>query len=349
MTENLPDLVESETQLDELLSRPQEQTIQALSKCEGDLMILGAGGKIGPSLARMAVRAFAAAGKNAKVYGVSRFSDSRVRRDLESVGVKTVACDLLDVNQVASLPRVSNIIFLTGRKFGARGTEARTWATNTAVPLVLVPLLKEAKRVVVFSTGCVYPLVDVKSCGCSDKDPVGPVGEYAWSCLGRERIFEFVCEQWRVPTLFFRLNYAQALRYGVLTDLAADIAAGRSISLKVPAVNIIWQGDMNNWALRSLELAATPAEVLNVSGVEKLSVRELAEKLAAAMQKDLLLNEDEGEVAYLTDARRANQLFGPAQVDVETMVRWTAHWVKSGMPRLNTTTHFQVTDGQFLD
>ncbi|MGC8740990.1 MAG: NAD-dependent epimerase/dehydratase family protein [Candidatus Sumerlaeaceae bacterium] len=346
---DLPTIVESEAQLEELLSRPHEETIAALSRCTGDLMILGVGGKVGPSLARMAVRAFAAAGKNAKVFGVSRFSDVELRRDLQLAGVHPIPCDLLNFREVEQLPKVPYVIFLAGRKFGGRGTEPLTWATNTAVPLCLAPLLAEAERLVAFSTGCVYPLVPVHSSGCSEEHSVGPVGEYAWSCLGRERIFEYLCEHWHAPTVLIRLNYAHALRYGVLTDIASDIAAGRRVSLRVPAVNIIWQGDMNNWTLRSIALAEVPARKLNVSGLRKLWVREVALSLAAQMGKDVHFADDEGKVAYLTDARRAHEIFGHPQVDEETMIRWTAHWVGHGMPLLGRPTHFQVTDGQFLD
>jgi len=345
---SFPPIVQSEEELDELLSRPTARTIETVGRFEGDILVLGVAGKIGPSLARMAVRAVRAAGKSARVIGVARFSEARVRQQLESCGVETIACDLLDAAAPARVPRAANVLYLVGRKFGAAGTEGATWATNTALPLALAEVLREAQRIVAFSTGCVYPLVSVHSDGSREEEPCAPVGEYGWSSLGRERIFEYLCQQYRVATLLYRLNYAQALRYGVLTDLAVTVARDLPVSLKVPAVNIIWQGDANNWALQCLAQTRVPAAVLNITGPEKLWVKDIAAAMAECFGKPAHFEGEPGPVAYLSDARQARELFGAPQVSPEMMIRWTAEWVKGGMPLLGKPTHFDVTDGQFL-
>lgn len=345
----LSDPPRDEETLEEMLSRPTPETVEAMGQLEGDVVLLGVSGKIGPSLARMVVRASEAAGKRRRVIGVARFSEGELRKQLEAWGVETIACDLLDVGQVWKIPTAANVIFLAGRKFGRAGTEPLTWATNTASPLLVRGILRGARRLVAFSTGCVYPLVGVDSAGSRESDPPEPVGEYAWSCLGRERMFEFICEQDGIPTLLLRLNYSHALRYGVMTDIAVAIKRGEEVDVTVEAFNALWQGDVNNWTLRSLVYAAIPAAKLNLAGPEKLWVREVATEMARQLGREVKWKGVPSGVAYLSDARRAMELFGPPSLSAEWVMRATIEWVRLGLPVLGKPTHFQVTDGQFLD
>ncbi len=346
---NIPQTICSEAELDELLSRPTPATIEVVSRLDGDFLILGVGGKMGPSLARMLARALEACGRKAQVYGVGRFSDRDLPAQLASWRVSSVACDLVDPDAVRTLPTAANVFYLVGRKFGQLGTEPSTWAINTALPLHLASLFREAQRIVAFSTGCVYPLVPVDSAGSNENDPLCAVGEYGWSAVGRERVFQFLCDTFRIPTLLYRLNYAQALRYGVLTDIAVAIQREQPVSLRVPAVNIIWQGDANNYAIRCLEEASVPAKVLNITGREKLLIRDVAHQMGKLLGISPQFEEPEGRVAYLSDASLALRRFGAPQVSPAQMIQWTAEWVKRNLPILDKPTHYDVTDGQFLD
>ncbi len=343
-----PDELSTEHELEELLSEPTPETVEMFRRLSGDLMILGASGKMGLSLARMAAKAARRAGNPMRVIAVARFSEPQARTLLENDGIETIAADLLDYEQVLRLPRAKYVLYLVGRKFGSAGTETLTWATNAIVPAYLLEACRGA-YVVAFSTGCVYPLVPVQSQGCSEQDPVGPVGEYAWSCLARERVFEFLSTRYDTPVLLYRLNYANAVRYGVLTDLATTIARGEPVDLSVEAVNLIWQGDANNFALRCLEFAKVPPEILNITGPEKWWIRDLAMEIGRLMNKPVTFCGSPTGVAYLSDASRACELFGAPRVPIQVVTRWTARWVASGKPILGKPTHFQVTDGQFLD
>ncbi len=339
---------QTEDQLEELLSRPSSATVEMMRRLKGDILVLGAGGKMGPTLCMVAVRACQEAGVTKTVTAVSRYSDPEARQRLESHGVRTISCDLADADAVAELPDALNVIYMAGRKFGEVGSEAQTWIMNVVVP-ANVAKKYASSRVVCFSTGCVYALLPPEHSGSTELDPPAPVGEYASSCMGRERVFEHYSTTHGTKVLLYRLNYAIDLRYGVLNDIATRIVAGEPVDTNVPYVNVLWQGDANNRALLCLEHAASPPRALNVTGSEKLSVEWLARELARRMGRAVTFTGDAGQKAYLSDARESMALFGQPEVSIETMLDWTADWVLRGGKMLNKPTHFQVSDGQFLD
>ncbi|MCX7019491.1 MAG: NAD-dependent epimerase/dehydratase family protein [Candidatus Sumerlaeota bacterium] len=349
LTGHFPDEITTEAELEDLLSAPESATVDLFRRIEGDVMILGAGGKMGPTLARMARRAALQAGKGQDVIAVSRFSESSgARETLEQAGVRTIACDLGDIDAVRPLPAARNIIYMAGRKFGERGSEPLTWLMNAVVPANVAQTFRDS-RIVVYSTGCVYPLVAPQSGGCSESVPPAPAGEYAASCLGRERIFQYYSSLHGAPALILRLNYAVELRYGVLADIARTVAAGAPIDLTVSSVNVIWQGDANNRALRCLELASSPPAALNITGLETLSIYDLAVGFGRLMGKVVTFRGQPGAACYLSDSRRSMELFGAPRVSVTQIMPWIAKWIASGGRNLDKPTHFSVTDGQFLD
>jgi len=342
-----PECIADEASLNEVLSAPSPALLSLMQRLQGDILVLGIGGKMGVTLGLSAVRALREAGVDKTVYGVSRFSDARVRSVLDAGGVRTLSCDLLDPRAVAELPRVRNVIYMVGRKFGTDGREALTWATNVSVPSTVVDLFRES-RIVAFSTGCVYPLVTATAGGCTEATPPSPVGEYGQSCLGRERIFEYGSRAYGTPVCLLRLNYAVDLRYGVLHDIGQAVYAGEPIDLTVSHVNVIWQGDANRQALQALELCASPPAVLNVTGPETASVRFIAEILAEAFGREALFTGDEGQGRmYLSNASQAAALFGYPSVPLLTMIGWQADWIARGQPSLGKPTHYEVVDGQF--
>jgi nucleoside-diphosphate-sugar epimerase len=336
----------SEAALNELLSRPTDALVATLRQHPGDILVLGAGGKMGPSLARMARRALDAAASPARVIAVARFGDPVVRAGLEAAGVDTIRADLADPTQVAALPDAPNLIFMAGQKFGTTGSPATTWGLNVVVP-VRVADRYPAARIVVFSTGNVYPLVPVSSGGARETDPVGPVGEYAMSCLGRERVFQHAAESQGPKVLLFRLNYAIDLRYGVLVDTALKVRSGQPIDLRMGHANVIWQGDANDRALRSLAHTASPATVLNVTGPETVSVRALAREFGRRFKREPVFTASEAPDALLSNASRATELFGPPTVSLDTMIDWTADWLLRGGGLLGKPTHFEEREGRF--
>ena len=325
--------------LEEALSRPTERDIAFMQRLEGDILILGAGGKMGPSLARLCRRATEQAGKTRRVIAVSR-------RLIAEPGVEAVACELLDRAQVAALPDCPNILYLAGRKFGSTGNPELTWAMNTVLPAIVADRFRNS-RFVVFSTGNVYPLRDAASEGSRETDPPAPVGEYAQSCLGRERVFEYFSRQHALPCVLFRLNYAVDLRYGVLVDIARKVHAGQPVSLAVPACNVIWQRDANSYALRSLEYCQTPPRILNITGRETFRVRGAAEFFAARFSRPCRFDGAEGPTALLSDASAAHALLGPPEVSGGELMELVAEWVAAGGESLNKPTHFEVADGKF--
>lgn len=343
-----PEMIENESQLNELLSRPHPELVDFMKTLEGDILILGAGGKMGPTVAEMAIRACEEAGVQKIVYAVSRFTNPNLRRRMENAGAKTIACDLLDLQKVQSLPRVKNVIFMAGRKFGSVGSEPLTWMMNAIVPYHVASIFKQS-RIVVFSTGCVYGLEYPEFGGSKETDVPVPIGEYANSCLGRERIFDYFSEKNGTPVLFFRLNYAIDLRYGVLVDIAQRIQSGRPVSLSSGYVNIIWQGDAASRALLCLNHAGSPGVPLNVTGPEILQVRLIALKLGKHLEKKVLFEESHSGPSYLSDASRSLELFGEPEVKPDQMIKWVAHWIRNRGATLDNPTHFEVTDGQFLD
>lgn len=339
-------MFDSPAELDEFLSRPSPGLVDWFSRLDGDLVVLGVGGKMGVTLAMLAARASAAAGGRTTVTGVSRFGDPDARRALEEAGVRTIAGDLIDRTAVAALPDAANVVFMAGRKFGTRGEEPATWAANTVVPANVAERFRDS-RIVAFSTGCVYPLVTPDSGGCDESVPPAPVGEYAQSCLGRERVFEFFSARHGTPVCLLRLNYAIDLRYGVLHDLATAIAEGRPVDLSSTHFNCLWQGDANERALRALGQCACPAVALNLTGAETLATREVALRLARAMGADVAFDGSGGGPTYLNDASRSIRLFGRPAVTIDDMIAWTAEWVSAGRPSLGKPTHFEVRNGDF--
>jgi len=341
-----PAEIKDEVQLEDLLSVPNADLIEMMKRLEGNIMILGIGGKMGITLGRQALNAIKAAGVDKKVIGVSRFSDASGRERLEKWGVETIACDLMDAKEVAKLPQIKNIIYMAGRKFGTNGTEELTWAMNALVPGYVGAHLKNS-NIVVFSTGCVYPLVNAQSGGCTENIAPAPIGEYAQSCLGRERIFSYCSKQFGTKVLLFRLNYAIDLRYGVLHDIGQQVLKGEPVNNTVGHFNIIWQGDANNQALRCLEYCTSPSTPLNVTGPEIVKVEYIAEKFAELMGKEITYTGKSADKCYLNNSQKATELFGKPRVSVEQMIKWQAAWFMQGGASLGKPTHFEVNDGKF--
>lgn len=336
----------AEGDLEELLSRPGPADVAALRALEGDLLILGVSGKMGPSLARLARRASDEAGTKRRVVGVARFSSREVRAALEQAGVETVACDLLDRAAVLGLPSLPNVIYMAGQKFGTSADQATTWAVNVQAASFAAERFA-ASRIVAFSTGNVYPLTEALSGGPRESDPTGPVGEYAQSALGRERILEYWSRRNGTRMAILRLNYAIEPRYGVLRDLADRIARGEAVDLAMGYVNVIWQRDANSVALRALGHCDTPPLVLNLTGTAVLSVRDLATRLAARLEVPPHFTGTEKGTALLSNAARCAELFGEPATSLDEMIALVGDWVKGGGGSLSKPTHFQEREGRF--
>ena len=339
-------MIETERQLEEKLSEPNERDVALMRRLMGDVIVLGAGGKMGPSLARLARHASDATGRNRRVIAVSRFSSSEARDELENAGIETISCDLLDRDDVAKLPDCENVLFLAGRKFGSSGRSDLTWAMNTIVPANAAYRYRHS-RIVAFSTGNVYPFVVATSGGSVETDELQPRGEYAQSCLGRERVFEFFSNEYGTKCLIFRLNYAVDLRYGVLVDIARKVYDGQPIDLAIAHFNTIWQGDANSYALRCLELCESPPRILNVTGAEIVSVRSVAEFYARRFQREVVFRGEESGEALLNNSTLCRQLLGEPKVKLEELMEWVARWTEIGGRSLNKPTKFEVSDGKF--
>jgi len=339
-------MISNEAELEERLSRPTEEDIAAMAALDGDLLILGAGGKMGPSLTKLASRAIEASGARKRVIAVARFSDKAVAADLTASGVETIACDLLESGALAQLPDIPNVIFMAARKFGTSGSEHLTWAMNTYLPGLVAERYRDS-RIVAFSSGNVYGLEPVSSSGCTESSPVAPAGEYAQSVLGRERMFEYGSARWKTKAALLRLNYAVDLRYGVLVDIAAAVFEERPIDLRMGTVNVIWQGDANSMCLQSFAHCESPPRVLNITGPEKLSVREIAREFGRRFGKSPSFSGEESPTALLNNATESHRLFGYPKVTAAQMIDWVAHWIPSGGRLLNKPTHFQTRDGKF--
>ena len=327
--------------LENVMSTPSAGLMTDLARVPGDIMVLGVGGKMGPTLARMAKRA----AQGRRVIGVARFSEAGLREKLEAHGVECIAADLLSREALAALPEVPNIVFMAGRKFGSQGSEWLTWAMNAHVP-ALVAERFHAARIVAFSTACVYPFVSVASGGAKEDVAPTPPGEYANSCVARERMFEHFSHRYGTAGRLIRLSYAIDMRYGVLHDLAAKVLAKQTIDLAMGHANIIWQGDANEWALRSLAHCTTPVSALNVSG-PIISIRMAAEGLARRLGVTPNFAGREAETAWLIDCAKAEALFGEPQVSLDTLLDWTADWTSRGMDSLGKPTHYEVRDGNY--
>ncbi|MBI3945037.1 MAG: NAD-dependent epimerase/dehydratase family protein [Armatimonadetes bacterium] len=333
-------------QLEEILSRPTPGLVRDLGRLEGDVLILGTGGKIGPTLARMARRALDECGGKREVIGVDLFPQPGPREALEKLGIRTLACDLLKRDQVAALPDVPNVVFMAGTKFGSTGAEDFTWAMNAYMP-GLVAERFQGSRIVVFSTGCVYPLVPVISGGATEETPPDPVGEYAQSTLGRERVFEFFSRRSNSPLTLFRLNYAVELRYGVLLDVGEKVWKGQPVDVTMGHANVLWQGDVAARALQCLNVAQSPPTVLNVTGPEVLSIRQVARRYGQLMGREPVITGQEADTALLVNPAKANGLFGYPTVAADTVMQWIAHWLEIEGPTLNKPTHYETRDGKF--
>jgi nucleoside-diphosphate-sugar epimerase len=337
-----------ETSLEEALSQPTERLCHDFAALDGDIIVLGAGGKMGPSLARMARRALLAAGRNdQRVIAVARFSDPKSRALLEEAGVETIPADLSDRAQVAALPDAANVVFMAGQKFGTTDAPENTWMMNTYVPALVAERYAGAKRLVAFSTGCVYPNVTVESGGSQEDDATEPLGDYANSCVGRERIFTYFSKKNGTPTTLFRLNYAIDLRYGVLVDIARKVQSGEPIDVTMGYANVIWQGDANAQALQSLLQASVPPLALNVTGAEILSVRALAERFGKRFGVTPTIIGKEADTALLSNPERAYNLLGGPTLPLETLIGWVGDWISQGNRLLNKPTHYETRDGNY--
>jgi hypothetical protein len=339
--------IKSIAELDDRLSCPSEADASAMAALHGDLLILGVGGKMGPSLARLARRAADVAKTRQRIIAVARFTNQDLPAELSALGIETVACDLLEPGALIRLPQIPNVIFMAARKFGSSGVEHLTWAMNTYLPALVAERYRNS-RIVAFSTGNVYPLRSMSQGGSTESMPVGPIGEYAQSALGRERMFEYASIRWGTRVALLRLNYAVELRYGVLLDIGRAVFERRPISLSMPFVNVIWQRDANSWCLRSFAHCQSPPFRLNITGPEILSVRDLAMQFGKHFGVEpTFLNDGDGSTALLSDASQANTLFGPATVTPAEMIEWIADWIREGGATLNKPTHFQTRDGKF--
>lgn len=341
-----PAVFTDEMLLEEWLSHPGDELIECMRHLRGDIMILGVGGKMGPTLARMAKRASDLAGTSRKVTGVSQFRTPGLRRELEAHGIETIAGDLLDPMFFAKLPKAPHVYYLAGMKFGTGGNPALTWAMNTYVPSMVAAHFS-GSRIVAFSTGCVYPLVAAGSGGSKESDPVLPVGEYAQSCLGRERMFEYGSSVHKNPVVLIRLNYAVELRYGVLVDIALRVKNRNPVDVSMGYFNAIWQGDANDMILRSIEHATTPARILNITGPEELNVREIALNFASLLGTEVVFSGTESDTALLSNSTEAFRLLGKPRVDSGQVIQWIADWISHGGRLLDKPTHFEVRDGKY--
>lgn len=339
MTLNLTDIAGK-------VHEPDERLIASLGSIDGDLVVLGAGGKMGVSLARMAIEAFARLRDSRRVFAVSRFSDTDARAELDATGVQTISCDLEDDAALADLPAARNVVYMVGRKFGTSSDSAATWATNAYLPGRIVQRYA-GSRIVAFSSGNVYPFVPVSSGGADESVEPEPIGEYAQSCLGRERVLEFHAAKTNSPLAIIRLNYAVDCRYGVLTDIATSVRDGVAVDITSTAVNVVWQGDANRYVLGALAHAGLPPFVLNVTGPETASVRWLAQQLGQRLGIEPKIDGTEQQTALLSNAGRCFGLFGYPHVSLEEMLEWTVTWLESGGRLLGKPTHFTERAGRF--
>jgi nucleoside-diphosphate-sugar epimerase len=338
----LPDHFRDVDHLEEVMTAPSAALLADFEKIPGDLIVLGVGGKIGPTLARLAKRA--APGK--RVVGVARFSERGLREQLTGWGIECIEADLLDRAQVEALPKLPNVVFMAGRKFGSSGSADLTWAMNAHVPALIAEAFA-GSRIVAYSSGCVYPYVDVRQGGATEATPaVPPPGVYAYSCIAREAMFQYFSRLHQTPGRIIRLNYAIDMRYGVLSDIATRVHAGTPLDLTMGHVNVIWQGDANEFVLRALDHCTVPSSPLNVSGPQT-SVRWLAEQFGQRLGKPPVFTGAEAPDAWLVDTSESIRLFGAPRVPLTPMIDWTADWVARGMPSLGKDTHFDTRDGAF--
>ena len=331
----------SERELEDALSEQTPQLREMFTRIPGDILLLGAAGKMGPSLARLAKRS--APGR--RIIAASRFT-SGGEAAFTDHGIETVRCDLLNESDVAKLPDAPNVVYMPGRKFGCSGDASTTWAINCYLPALVCRRFRSS-RIVAFSTGNVYPFFPVAGRGPTEAEPPNPVGEYGMSALGRERIFEHFSKTLGIPVAFIRLNYACDLRYGVLVDIARKVFAGEPVDLAMGHFNTIWQGDANAMTLRALEHCTVPPKSFNVTGQEVLSVRAVSERFARMMNRPVRFTGTEAATALISDAAAGIAALGPIRVPVDALLEWVADWVLRGGRCLNKPTHFEERAGRF--
>jgi len=336
----------TEEKLNALLTEPSDALVEDMKKISGDIMVLGAGGKMGPTLCVLANNAIKKAGVNKKVYAVSRGSDPIATELMKENGIEVIAMDLLDKEKLYSLPEVENVIYMAGRKFGTDGNEWQTWAMNSTLPAFVADKFKKS-NIVVFSSGNIYPIIPISEGGCKESDRPGPNGEYAMSCLARERAFEYAANTFGTKVFIYRLNFAVDLRYGVLFDVADKIMKQEPISLSTPCFNFIWQGSANEIAIRGLLHATAPACVMNVTGPETVSIKKAAIELGEYLGKEPIFENECGTDAYLNDASLAMETFGYPAVSAKTLIRWQAQWLLDGGRTLGKPTHFEERKGSY--
>ena len=336
----------TEEKLDGLLTKPSPALVEDIKKISGDIMVLGAGGKMGPTLCILIKNAICQAGIDKRVIAVSRFSDPISAELLHKHGVEIISCDLMDTQKLRALPETENVIFMAGRKFGTDGSEWQTWATNATLPAFVAEKFQKS-RIVAFSSGNIYPIVPLSSGGCMETDKTGPVGEYAMSCLARERAFEYAANHYGTKVFLYRLNFAVDLRYGVLYDMADKIMKRDPISIATPCLNCIWQGSANEIAVRGLLHASSPAKIMNVTGPETVSIQKAARMLGEYLGKQPVFEGEPGTDAYLNDSAEAMELFGYPSVSIRTLIRWQAEWILDGGRSLGKPTHFEERKGSY--
>ena len=336
----------TEDELEDRLSSPSDGVVRALAQCPGDVLVLGAGGKMGPSLARMLRRAADLAGSDRQVIAVSRFSEPNLADALAVRGLVVQRTNLSEPKALAELPNAPNVVLMTGYKFGTSDEPWRTWGTNATIPAFVAARFREA-RIVAFSTGNVYPLGPVRRGGSREDDALTPQGEYAWACVARERVLEHASRTNGTRMSIVRLNYAVDLRYGVLVDLARRVLAGEAIDLSMGYANVIWQGDANAHAIQSLALAASPPFVVNVTGSDVMSIRAAALELGRLLNREPRFVSQEAPDALLSSTARAQEAFGPPSVTTPMLIEWVADWASRGGRMLGKATHYEERGGRF--
>lgn len=333
-------------QIERDLTTPTAALVQEIAGLDGDITVLGVGGKVGPSVAIMAQRAVEEAGVDKKVFGVARFSDPAAKASLERAGVTAVAADLTDDLELDAIPDAANVIYMAGNKFGTVGNEHFTWMMNSYLPGRVAQRFRTS-RIVAFSTLVTYPLADVSTGGSRETDPPGAIGEYAASCVGRERMFEHYSHKYGTPVLLFRLGYSIETRYGVLQEIAQAVYDGTPIPLEMGHASVIWQRDVAEYALRSLRLATSPPRALNITGPEIVSIRWLAERFGERFGREPIFEGAETGTAYVMDGAQLQAEFGYPTTTVPQMMDTVAEWVEAAKPLIGKPTKFQQRNGAF--
>ncbi|HPS52265.1 MAG TPA: NAD(P)-dependent oxidoreductase [Phycisphaerae bacterium] len=342
MMTNLPETIKTVSELEEVLTSPSAKLVEFMKTLDGDIMILGAGGKIGPTLAEIAKHAVDKAGVKKDIIAV----DVVDLPALKAKGIKTIKCNMLNLEEVQKLPKAKNIIFMVGRKFGSDGAEHLTWAINVMVPHNIAQTFTDS-RIAVFSTGCVYPVMDIKTGGATELIPANPVGEYAMSSLGRERMFDYFSHTACEKVVIIRLNYALDLRYGVICDIATKVFNGQPLDITTGYANGIWQGDACDQIIRSLSLASAPSTILNVTGPELFSIRQVANQFGEIFGKTPIIEGQENGLGYISNAAKANGLFGYPSIPLEQVIKWVAAWIQAGGENIGKPTHFETQNGKY--